>query len=165
MTKSSDRYNRLIEWYSGLNHVPFQLVKQQIWAESSFNPDAISECGARGLMQLMPATAAEYDVKEIELWNPEINIRTGIQHLRKMYNIFAAEQGIERWKFAVAAYNAGQGSIIKTQKLAEQDNQATDRWDVIKDYLKSVTGERNAGDTINYVARIFNGLTEQDLII
>ena len=76
------------------------LVKAVIMAESSYNPMAVSKKGARGLMQLMPATASALGVEDP--FNPEHNINGGILHLKQLLKQFKGDL-----KLALAAYNAG----------------------------------------------------------
>src|SRR3990172_10915164 len=61
-TKDSDSYDALIDECSKKYEVDFALIKAIIRAESGFNPSAISRKGAKGLMQLMPATASRLKV-------------------------------------------------------------------------------------------------------
>lgn len=76
------------------------LLASVIAAESAFNPNAVSPKGARGLMQLMPATAASYNVRKI--FDPEQNIQAGAQYLKLLLARFG-----EDLRLALAAYNAG----------------------------------------------------------
>jgi len=87
----------------GLDHA---LVDALIRAESAYDPQAVSSAGALGLMQLMPATAADYGVSAREqLFDPETNLRTGMRHLRRLLDQYG------RIGAAVMAYNAGEGAL------------------------------------------------------
>jgi soluble lytic murein transglycosylase-like protein len=81
-------------------------VKAVIMAESNYNPRAISKMGARGLMQLMPATAEALGVEDC--FNPEHNIHGGVRYLRQLLDRF--DGNIE---LALAAYNAGSRKVRK----------------------------------------------------
>ncbi|TPW12511.1 MAG: lytic transglycosylase domain protein [Halothiobacillaceae bacterium] len=82
------------------------LVQAVIHAESSFNTRALSPKGASGLMQLMPATAERYGVNDI--FDPEQNISGGIRYLRDLLKMFN-----HNIRYAVAAYNAGENSVLR----------------------------------------------------
>lgn len=74
--------------------------------ESAFKSQAVSPKGARGLMQLMPATAARFGVKNI--FDPEQNIHAGARYLRFLLNLFDGNVSL-----ALAGYNAGEGAVKK----------------------------------------------------
>jgi soluble lytic murein transglycosylase-like protein len=80
------------------------LVKAVIHVESDFNPLAISPKGARGLMQLMPQTAARYQEKD--LFSPVTNINTGVRHLAALMKRYP-----NNIKLVLAAYNAGEHNV------------------------------------------------------
>jgi len=82
------------------------LVKAVIHAESSYNPQAVSSKGARGLMQLMPKTAQELKVNDS--FNPGENIRGGVRYLRFLLDTFKGDVTL-----AVAAYNAGLNRVAQ----------------------------------------------------
>ena len=137
--------------------IDWRFIKAQIMAESAFKPQAISPVGARGLMQLMPGTSMDV-AKELGIpdspFDPYINIMMGVYYLRRMWNIFKKERDIERLRFALGAYNAGPGNIIKAQMRADERGLATDKWASIARVLATVTGQRNAKETVGYVAKI-----------
>ena len=86
------------------------LVKAIIMAESGYNPNAISQRGAKGLMQLMPSTAEALGVEDV--FNPEQNISGGVRYFKKLVNRFDGDI-----KLALAAYNAGSNKVRHYQGI------------------------------------------------
>ncbi len=80
------------------------LVHAIVMAESEYNPRAVSKRGARGLMQLMPATAAALGVKDS--FNPEQNLDGGVRYFKQLVNRFDGDVTL-----ALAAYNAGSRKV------------------------------------------------------
>jgi soluble lytic murein transglycosylase-like protein len=81
------------------------LVDSVIQVESNYNPYAISPKGAQGLMQLMPATARRFGVKNS--FDPQQNIEGGVRYLKFLQETFQDD------RLAVAAYNAGEKAVTK----------------------------------------------------
>jgi soluble lytic murein transglycosylase-like protein len=77
--------------------------------ESSFKRFALSPKGARGLMQLMPATAARFGVRNI--FDPQQNIEGGARYVRFLLDLFDGDV-----RLALAGYNAGEGAVMKYGK-------------------------------------------------
>jgi soluble lytic murein transglycosylase-like protein len=99
-------YDNLIIKASEKHNVEPALIKAIIKAESNFNHRAVSRKGARGLMQLMPATASSLQVQDS--FQPENNIEGGVRYLRYLLNYFNGNL-----PFALAAYNAGENAVIR----------------------------------------------------
>jgi len=91
---------------SSRHNVDPLLIFAQMSQESSFQKKATSHKGASGLMQLMPATARRWGVKNI--YNPKQNIEAGVKYMRWLLDQFNGDV-----KLALAAYNAGEGSVKK----------------------------------------------------
>jgi len=103
------RYTRYDDWIhqaAALYQIPEQLVRAVIRCESDYDPRAVSVSGARGLMQLMPDTASLMQVRDID--DPRENIFGGVRLLRILANEFNGDL-----ELTIAAYNAGDGSVIR----------------------------------------------------
>jgi soluble lytic murein transglycosylase-like protein len=100
------RYDDLIAKASERYRVDSTLIKAIIKAESNFNHRAVSPKGARGLMQLMPATAATLQVKDS--FHPDNNIDGGVRYLRYLMNLFNGNLPL-----VLAAYNAGENAVLR----------------------------------------------------
>ena len=97
-------YGEIIAAVSEAHGVDPMLVRALIQVESNYRPRAKSPKGAMGLMQLMPATAREYKVRNP--YEPKANIEAGIKHLKGLIDRLGEE-------LALAAYNAGEGAVKK----------------------------------------------------
>ncbi|MGH7897897.1 MAG: lytic transglycosylase domain-containing protein [Candidatus Binatia bacterium] len=98
------RYDAIIHEYAERYRVDPALVKAVIHVESGFDPRAVSRRGARGLMQLMPVVLRSHGVSDAH--DPRENIRAGVRELRSLLDRFRQNR-----RLAVAAYNAGSGSV------------------------------------------------------
>lgn len=97
---------RLVSADAAAWNVDPALIEAIVANESGFNERATSPAGARGLMQLMPATAAGLDVTDA--YDPAQNVWAGTRYLRGLLDRFGGNV-----ELAVAAYNAGPGAVEK----------------------------------------------------
>lgn len=102
---SSEQINRYLAEAAREYDLPFALVHAVAMQESRLDPRARSQAGAIGIMQLMPATARHLGVNPHDVRQ---NVRGGAAYLRQLLDRF--DQNVE---LAVAAYNAGPGSVIR----------------------------------------------------
>ncbi|MFH1134472.1 MAG: lytic transglycosylase domain-containing protein [Pseudomonadota bacterium] len=98
------RYDAYIEKTARLHEVSPALVKALIQVESNFDPRAVSDMGAMGLMQVMPATARTFGIKNP--LEPEANILAGIRYLKTLLLMFEDDEAL-----ALAAYNSGPANV------------------------------------------------------
>src|SRR5713226_7266353 len=99
-------YDELIDQAAQINAIDAKLVKSVMLIESAFNPVARSRKGARGLMQLMPETAARYGVEN--LFDPAQNIAGGARYLKDLLGLFGGDLAK-----SLAAYNAGENAVLR----------------------------------------------------
>lgn len=104
LDRKRDNFSGLINSAANRYSLDPALLHAVIRAESSYNPNAVSEKGAVGLMQLMPATATRYGVRD--RLDPVENIEGGARYLSDLIEMFQSDI-----KLAVAAYNAGENSV------------------------------------------------------
>jgi hypothetical protein len=83
------------------------LLKAVIHVESAFDPFAVSRTGAMGLMQMMPGTAAQYNLT-VNQFDPQRNVYAGAHHLKDLLKLFDGNI-----RFALAGYNAGPNAVNK----------------------------------------------------
>jgi hypothetical protein len=109
------------------------LIRAMIKAESGGNPSAVSSAGAQGLMQLMPATAAELGIKDA--FDPYQNIMAGTCYLRQLLDRYQGNV-----KLALAAYNWGKGNLERRPDAMprETKNYIMKVENYYRSYLKSV---------------------------
>jgi soluble lytic murein transglycosylase-like protein len=125
-TKKSERFTPIIEKYARDYQLDPSLIHSIISTESDFNPKAISPKGAQGLMQLMPATAAQLGVSNS--FDPEENIRGGVRHFRWLMDNFKNDLSL-----SLAAYNAGENLVQRLGRVPEIKE--------TREYVKKVTAK------------------------
>jgi hypothetical protein len=122
--KRDESYNAIIEKYATDYGLDPSLIHSIIATESGFNAKAVSPKGARGLMQLMPATAQRLGVNNS--FDPEQNIQGGVKHFRSLMDSFNNDL-----ELSLAAYNAGENLVQRLGRVPEIRE--------TKDYIQSVT--------------------------
>ncbi len=106
MQQRASLHASVIEQYAQIYDVDARMIKAIISVESCFDRHAVSRVGAKGLMQLMPATAQSLGVYDV--FDANDNMRGGIRYFSDMLSRFD-----KNTEFALAAYNAGPGAVEK----------------------------------------------------
>jgi len=99
-------YDRIIREAAALYRLDPALIRSVMYAESGFDPSAVSRAGALGLMQLMPGVAEGLGVEHP--FDPRENIMAGARLLRKLLDMHRRDV-----KLAIASYNAGPGAVAR----------------------------------------------------
>ncbi len=100
------QYDGIVQTMARRYKIPATLIHSIIRAESAYDSRAVSHKGALGLMQLMPATAKAYGVRDA--FDPAQNIEGGVRYLRDLIKLYD-----KNTKLVLAAYNAGQEAVKK----------------------------------------------------
>jgi soluble lytic murein transglycosylase-like protein len=137
MAATSVDIDSAIEEAAARHNVDPNLVRAVVKVESNFNPNAVSRKGAMGLMQLMPSTARQLNVKNP--FDPEQNVDAGVRHLKQLLDNYGGDI-----KLTLAAYNAGAGAVARSSGVphfAETQN-----------YVRRITNLYYAGPNFNPAA-------------
>lgn len=158
--RPADRYDDAFRKYSKRYFGPafdWRIFKAQGMAESNLDPKARSWVGARGVMQLMPATFNEIrsrnpDLQRID--SPEMNIAAGIAYDRALWTRWEGDSVIADTRaFTFASYNAGRRTVLNAQDEARASRLDPRSWPNIETVAPKVKRWRHE-ETIGYVRRI-----------
>jgi membrane-bound lytic murein transglycosylase F len=163
-------YDAIIKTHAEKIGWDWKLIAAQISVESGFHNDKESWAGAKGLMQIMPATAKYLSPNDTSAYLPNKNIELGVKLDGILYNYWdnIIPDSIQAIKFALASYNIGKGHILDARRLAEKHNLNPNIWDQNvalmiaklsqRDYYRDDVvrhGYCRGLEAFNYVNRIF----------
>ncbi|MCF8259603.1 MAG: transglycosylase SLT domain-containing protein [Melioribacteraceae bacterium] len=127
----------------------WRLLASQVYQESMFDPDAQSWVGAKGLMQLMPATAEIYGV--VNPADPIQNLKGGVKYIQFLDRYWEDEiaDAEERIKFILASFNIGPGHIVDARNLAIKYESNPNLWfGNVENYLLKKSNEKYYDDEV-----------------
>ena len=149
------RFKKHAKHYFGA-HFDWRWFKAQGLAESTLREHALSNRGARGVMQILPTTYAEIFQDHSllpEITDPKWNIAAGIAYDRYLYERWARRvPPSQRLAFTLGSYNAGFRKISNARQQAKSSGQPSDRWTQVAAYAP--------GQTRHYVQKIFGLMAE-----
>ena len=127
-------YDDLIKKHAQRHGFDWRLVAAHVYQESHFDPKGKSWVGATGLFQLMPATARQLGVKNPT--DPEQSIRGGLKYMKQLMKHYKdIPDDVERYRFAMAAYNTGFGHVDDARKLARRAGDDHKSWRAVAKWL------------------------------
>ena len=149
-------YDTLIKIKAAEMGWDWRLVSAIIYNESRFKNEAHSNKGAVGLMQIR---SEKYS--RDTLLNPAVNLTIGTRYLTRLAGMFAKHgaDSVECLKFALASYNAGEGTILRCIRTAEQLGVDATKWDNIVAILPKVP-DFSGKQTVAYVRNVLNKYEE-----
>ena len=136
------RYSRTIGW-------DWRLIAAQCYQESTFDPEAESWAGARGLMQIMPSTADHLGLPRDQMTDPEHNVEAAVRLLGELERNFDyINDRTERQNFVLASYNGGFFHVQDAQRLSARDGHDMSRWEEVKPYILKLSQPQYYQDTL-----------------
>ena len=127
----------------------WRLLAAQCYQESGFDPQAESWAGAKGLMQIMPATANEMGISTQQLYDPATNIHTAARYLKQLNRTFSdIKDKRERIKFVLAAYNGGALHIRDAMTLARKYGGNERLWSDVAGYVLKLSDPKYYRDPV-----------------
>lgn len=135
-TGTISRYDDLFKKNASTAGCDWRLLAAMCYQESCFDPSAQSWAGAKGLMQLMPATAASMGLSEENIFDPAENVAASVRVisglLRSLSDIKLPD---ERVKFMLASYNGGIGHVRDAMALAKKAGKNAQSWSDVAPYI------------------------------
>ena len=164
-SRYDDTFQKYSKRYFGVGY-DWRLFKAQAMTESNLNPAAKSWVGARGIMQLMPATFQEIQTRNSgfhSIDDLEWNIAAGIYYDRKLWRLWRdSVDQTDHVRFMFASYNAGRVPLLRAQSLARLRALDPRLWGSVAVVAPEVPRWRHM-ETLNYVERIGANLQRMDL--
>ena len=131
-------YDPLIRTISEEEGNDWRLLSAIAYHESRFTPDITSRSGAKGLMQIMPSVARQFDVPVEMVSDPATNVRLANKLLSKIEASLGISQGVsetDRMSIVLACYNGGIGHVADARRLARAHGENPNSWEVVARYL------------------------------
>jgi membrane-bound lytic murein transglycosylase F len=160
-------YDGLFQQYCSPIRWDWRLMAAQAYQESTFDPKATSWAGAKGLMQIMPATADHLGLPRDQMYDPEKSIAAAAKYIGELEQTFSdIHDRRERTNFVLAAYNGGSHHIRDAMALCQRDGRNAHQWSNVSEYVLKLAqpefyndpivkyGYMRGTETADYVSKI-----------
>ena len=161
------RYDKLFMTYAPMARWDWRLMAAQCYQESTFDPQARSWAGARGLMQIMPGTADHLGLPRDKMHDPEANIAAAGKYILELSGYFTdIRDRKERINFVLASYNGGYHHIRDAMALTQKNGRNPQRWRDVAEFVLKLRepeyyrdpvvkhGYMRGNETVDYVYKI-----------
>jgi membrane-bound lytic murein transglycosylase F len=141
-------YDDLIKEHATKLDWDWRLLAAMVYQESKFDPNSESWAGAKGLLQMMPATARAYGVTNRA--NPRQSIKGGTDYLLWLEQQWQPRvpDNSEQLKFVMASYNVGLGHVYDACALAEKNGAKPTIWEEVKPYMLKLANRKYYNDPV-----------------
>ncbi|MFA6770018.1 MAG: transglycosylase SLT domain-containing protein [Bacteroidales bacterium] len=170
-------YDQIIKKYSKSIGWDWRLLASLIYQESKFSVSAKSHRNAYGLMQVLPSTALHYEIED--LYDPEQNIKAGTLFIKRLIGLYNSSEidSINKIKFVLAAYNAGEGRLEDIRRVAQHKSINANEWDSLKTAIPYMSlkdelpkellrhGSFKGTETLNFVDEIVNRYENYKMLV
>lgn len=132
-------YDNLIRRVSAEAGNDWRLMSAIAYHESRFTPDIVSSRGAKGLMQIMPVVARQFNVPQEQVLDPETNVRLAnllFNKIAQTLRLPASTSLEDRMSLILASYNGGIGHVSDARRLARYYGENPNSWAVVSRYLE-----------------------------
>lgn len=132
-------YDEMIRKISEQEGNDWRLMSAIAYHESRFTADITSRSGAKGLMQIMPSVARQFNVPKDEIANPETNVWLANKLFKEILSTLRLPSTVsdyDRLALVLAAYNGGIGHVSDARRLARKYGEDPNKWEVVSRYLK-----------------------------
>lgn len=139
VTHGISPYDAIIKEVSAKQGHDWRFISAIAYSESRFNAKVVSLKGARGLMQIMPVVARQFNVEQHEVMKPDVNILLATKLLTKIERTLKLPKDIaykDRMSIILACYNGGIGHVIDARNLARKYGDNPNSWSDVSLYLR-----------------------------
>lgn len=158
-------YDDVIRKYGSFTGIDWRLLSAIVYQESRYNIATVSVHNAMGLMQVKESTAAHYGVDNVH--DPELNVKAGTLHFSYLINLFDGPEmdPEDVIKFALAAYNAGEGRIAQCRRVADSLGLNRNKWSDVSAAMETMESFGGRHQTMTYVDKVLAKYDEYRSII
>ncbi len=145
------QYDDIIRAVAEREGLDWRFLSAIAYHESRFKEHAVSHVGARGIMQIMPVVARNFNVPVEEIVDTETNVTLAaklLKSIEKSIGLPASTPRKDRLSIVLACYNAGVGHIADARRLARKHNGNANSWESVSHFLKLKSQAEYYGDEV-----------------